>query len=189
MVAVLPFFLPVLLHPYGFDFPLAAMGLQTVVAFVAMGTRRPPQRIATDFSYWALAFVATYWVFLSGPIWRPGSPILPTSFINGLSISSLALGLWARLSLGRNCGIVPAQRQLVTEGAYKYLRHPIYSAIFLSMIGYVLQHWSWRNLILTAVGVFLFVIKSLAEERLLCQDPVYLDYTQRVRWRWIPSII
>jgi protein-S-isoprenylcysteine O-methyltransferase Ste14 len=56
------------------------------------------------------------------------------------------------------------------------------------MAGAVLRGYSFRNLVVTAIGASLFVIKSFMEEEFLKQDPAYVEYMHRVRWRWIPLV-
>jgi hypothetical protein len=44
---------------------------------------------------------------------------------NAVAIGALLFSVLARLSLRRNRGFVPAQREIVTAGAYRFVRHPI----------------------------------------------------------------
>jgi protein-S-isoprenylcysteine O-methyltransferase Ste14 len=117
-----------------------------------------------------------------------GEPIAPAVVTHGLALASLVASASARLSLGRNIGFVPAQRELVTSYAYAVVRHPIYTGLFLSLAGFVLRAWSPTNLLLSLVPVVLFVVKSFMEERFLAEDPAYRRYMDRVRWRWLPGI-
>jgi protein-S-isoprenylcysteine O-methyltransferase Ste14 len=119
---------------------------------------------------------------------EPGAPVAPTALTDFLALVSLAIAVFARLSLGRNIGFVPAQREIVTSWAYTVVRHPIYGGVFVSMAGAVLRGYSLRNLVVTAIGASLFVIKSFMEEEFLRQDPAYVEYMRRVRWRWIPFV-
>jgi protein-S-isoprenylcysteine O-methyltransferase Ste14 len=144
--------------------------------------------VATKPLYWVTAFVATYWIFITFGLMERGEPVAPTALTNALALMSLAIAVFARLSLGRNIGFVPAQRELVTSWAYTVVRHPIYGGIFVSMAGAVLRGYSLRNLVVTAIGASLFVIKSFMEEEFLKQDTAYVEYMRRVRWRWIPLV-
>jgi len=102
----------------------------------------------------------------------------------------LAIVLWARMSLGRNIGLVPAQRQLVHTGAYAFMRHPVYTGVLFSHAAFVLRAYSPLNLLLLGMGVLWFIpIKSLVEEDFLRADPQYASYMQKVRARWIPFVI
>jgi protein-S-isoprenylcysteine O-methyltransferase Ste14 len=100
-----------------------------------------------------------------------------------------AIELWGRCSLGRNIGFVPAQRDIVVRGAYRFVRHPIYTGYFIGLLADCLANWSTRNLLINGLSVFWFVIKSLVEESFLKNDPGYAAYLRRVRWHWFPGVI
>jgi protein-S-isoprenylcysteine O-methyltransferase Ste14 len=125
-----------------------------------MVVRRPPVRVTPKPLYWATAFVATYWGFMTLGFADRGTPIAPMWITHGLALASLVVSFAARVSLGRNIGFVPAQRELVTSYAYGIVRHPIYTGIFLSLTAFVLRAWSPTNFVLAAVPVTLFVIKA-----------------------------
>ena len=165
-----------------------AMLIQVLAQVVTMFARREPVRITFNPFYWILAFVATYWPFLSIGLNTPGRAIVPVWLADGTSLVSLAILLYARYSLGRNIGFVPAQRKLVMDGAYAYVRHPIYTGIFVAYLGVVLSLFSPANLLLSVIGVALFMVKSLVEERFLAQDPQYQQYMRQTRWRWLPGV-
>jgi protein-S-isoprenylcysteine O-methyltransferase Ste14 len=93
--------------------------------------RRLPKRVTLNPAYWLVAFLATYWPLLILEILQQGRPVVPSTISDTIAICALAVTLWARFSLGRNIGFVPAQRDIVTGGAYRYMRHPIYTGVFL----------------------------------------------------------
>ena len=77
----------------------------------------------------------------------------------------------------------------MTSGAYAYMRHPIYTGIFLSFIARCkLTYFSWRNLLLDLFNCGLWILKTIVEERFLSQNPEYAAYMKKVRWRWFPGI-
>jgi hypothetical protein len=49
----------------GVNLPRAAMAINYALLIVTMVMRRPPQRVTTKPLYWATAFVATYWIFMT----------------------------------------------------------------------------------------------------------------------------
>lgn len=160
-----------------------------ILLVVTMLVRRAPTRVTLHPLLWLLAFVATYWLFLFGRFAEPGVSVTPTWPIDVLSFASFAISIWARASLGRSIGLVPAQRGVVTTGAYRFVRHPIYTGVFLAYAALALQNWSTRNATIFAVGAALFVIKSFVEEGFLRQDAEYARYMARVPSRWIPYVI
>jgi protein-S-isoprenylcysteine O-methyltransferase Ste14 len=93
--------------------------------------------------------------------------------------------VWGVGSLGRNItpGTEPLpDAELVTTGAYRHVRHPIYAGIVFLLAGYTL---AWSNWTLALVVGFLslqyFKAKAGAEERWLRHRfPGYEGYTIRV---------
>ncbi|HBV96484.1 MAG: hypothetical protein JL50_13820 [Peptococcaceae bacterium BICA1-7] len=163
--------------------------IQNLIVIVTMLARRTPVRVTINPWFWLLAFIATYWLFLTATVTAPGTAIAPRWFSVGLSWFGLAITVYARLSLGRNIGLVPAQRQLVTTGAYGLVRHPIYTSMFITYLSIALLSYSPGNIVIIGLGVIWFVIKSFIEEGYLAADPEYAEYMRRVRWRWLPGII
>jgi protein-S-isoprenylcysteine O-methyltransferase Ste14 len=171
-----------------FDLPRLVLVVQMLLQILPMFVRRQPRRVTVNPWYWLLAFVATYWPFISVGLVHPGQALAGRLVTDGLSLLSLAVAAWARLSLGRNIGFVPAQRELVMRGAYRYMRHPIYTSIFITYLAFILSSYSPLNALQAGLGCFWFVIKSMVEERFLGADPAYRGYMQRVRWRWLPGL-
>lgn len=173
----------------GLTLPRAAIILQLLLLVVTMVIRRPPVRVTTSPLYWIVAFVGSYYGFLTASIALEGRPLVPALLTDSLSVCSVLADGYARVSLGRNIGFVPAQRRLVMAGPYRLVRHPIYGALFLAELCVVLENFSWVNFGLSTVFIGLFVIKTLMEERFLALDPVYAGYMERVRHRWIPGLL
>jgi protein-S-isoprenylcysteine O-methyltransferase Ste14 len=170
--------------------PLIASMLNTSVLIVTMLIRRPPKRVTPNPWYWLLAFVASYWLVFILFFLQKGKPLTANWITDALAVLGLVIMLWARLSLGRNIGLVPAQRELVHSGAYAFMRHPVYTGLLVTSIAFVLRAYSPLNALLMGMGVFWFIpIKSLVEENFLRADPQYAAYMQRVRARWIPFLI
>lgn len=177
------------------EFQAGKLGLPQIVAILqfasiilTMIVRRPPVRITTNPFFWLLAFVATYGGLFVVALYQPGRALAPASVVNTIDVISLIVSLWARLSLGRNIGVVPAERQIVTTGAYRYVRHPIYTGIFLSLIALQLSGFSWRNLLLDGISAGLWIVKTFVEERFLSKNQQYAEYMKKVPWRWFPWI-
>ena len=169
--------------------PRFAIIFQLTLFIVTMLIRTPPVRVTTNPVFWIVTFVASYYGFLTASLTAVGRPLVPSVVTDTLSIASVSLDAFARVSLGRNIGFVPAQRRLVTAGAYRFVRHPIYSALFLAEVSVALEGFSWVNLGLSAIFVALFVVKTLMEESFLRRDPVYARYLTEVRFRWIPGLL
>jgi len=151
--------------------------------------RRTPVSVTPNPWFWLLAFVATYGVMTFTAFTPNGAPIVPLIVPNVIAIVSAIVFIYAPLSLGRSIGFVPANCGIVSRGAYKLVRHPIYTGAFLGVLALVLRSYSPLNLILGATIIGLFMVKSVVEEYFLKRDdPAYAAYMQHVRWRWIPGI-
>jgi len=76
----------------------------------------------------------------------------------------------------------PANNQLITDGPYRFIRHPMYLALLLVMTGVVLLYGEpWRWLSLGALGTVLH-FKARLEERFLCaRFPEYRDYISHTK--------
>jgi protein-S-isoprenylcysteine O-methyltransferase Ste14 len=98
-------------------------------------------------------------------------------------------GQYARLSLGFSIGFVPADRSIVSRGAYRFVRHPIYTGLFMALLAFVLRAYSPLSLTLAVILVGLFMLKSVIEEWFLRDNPDYATYLQHVHYRWVPGVI
>jgi len=170
------------------NFPRAVLGLQLLVIIVVMVLRTAPVRVTPNPWFWLLAFVTTYATLGFTAFAEQGVALLPPLVGNGVAVVSVIIILYSLLSLGRNIGFIPAQRKIVTRGAYRFVRHPIYTGTFVSLLAFVLRSYSVRNLEMTVVLIALLMLRGVVEERFLREDAGYAAYLQEVRWRWFPGI-
>lgn len=95
------------------------------------------------------------------------------------------------LSLGQNLTAVPYPKEdaaLVESGAFRFVRHPIYSGIILGSLSWGLLTNSLLALLLTLVLFIFFDVKSRREEQWLSEKYAgYAAYQARVR-KLIPLI-
>ena len=113
-------------------------------------------------------------------------PIIPTSFqLIGfvkyigaiISLIGFVVILVAILQLNKNLTPFPTPKEsgeLINTGLYKFVRHPIYSGIFLGSFGIALYTGSYWQLSIAITLLILFYFKSNYEESLLIQK--YTDY-------------
>jgi protein-S-isoprenylcysteine O-methyltransferase Ste14 len=95
------------------------------------------------------------------------------------------LALAGTFHLGANLAVLPRPKEngvLVQNGAYRLVRHPIYSGLILGAVGWAL----WRNgpltLLFALVLAVVLDIKSRREEQWLAEKfPEYAAYQRRVR--------
>ena len=105
-----------------------------------------------------------------------------------VSILGASIVIIAILQLNENLSPFPTPKvngQLITHGLYKYVRHPIYSGIIITMIGFSLFTTSLSRLIITLVTYVFFYIKADYEEKLLANKfPEYPSYKKRTGKIW-----
>lgn len=94
----------------------------------------------------------------------------------------------ALMHLGRSISIMAEARRLVTTGPYAVVRHPLYLAEEIAVIGVFVQFLSWQAVLVLAVHFFFQVRRMLNEERVLASTfPEYREYAQRTP-RLIPGV-
>ena len=115
----------------------------------------------------------------------------PSAWVIAIQIVALLLGVWARVTFGRRSYHVaanPTEGGLVTWGPYRYIRHPIYTAICVATLAGVGAHWSWKTGVCGGVVVGSLVMRIFCEERLLsARYSEHGPYASRT-WRMIPYV-
>ncbi|HWC63554.1 MAG TPA: isoprenylcysteine carboxylmethyltransferase family protein [Rhizomicrobium sp.] len=116
---------------------------------------------------------------------RP-SDNMPAGII-GVLLCTIGIGLaiWARTILGRNWGMPMSQKEdpeLVTQGPYSVIRHPIYAGVLLAFLGSALAT-SLAWLLPLIFCCFYFLLSARQEEKLmLAQFPQsYPAYRARTK--------
>ena len=103
-----------------------------------------------------------------------------------LLLAGVAVFVWAARTLGGSFTAYPRPRPdgvLVEDGPYRFVRHPVYSAGVLVLLGYGLLTSVVATAAVPAIAV-LWWLKSRVEERhLAARFPAYADYRRRVRRR------
>lgn len=126
------------------------------------------------------------WPTWSG-MWRT-STIVIGLLVGGIGGLFILSGL---LSLGSNLTAVPHPKEdafMVVHGAYRFVRHPIYSGIILGAFGLGFLRGGWLGLLYALILFFFFDIKSRREEAWLrARYADYADYQQRVH-KLIPFV-
>src|SRR6266849_5366427 len=91
-----------------------------------------------------------------------------------------------RLYMGRSFGLLPANRGVITTGPFRLVRHPIYLGWFILTVGYVMAYPNALNALAVICTLPFMMWRIDLEEKLLCDDPSYRAYAERVRYRLIP---
>jgi protein-S-isoprenylcysteine O-methyltransferase Ste14 len=116
-----------------------------------------------------LVYIFSPWLDSAGytlPIWA-----------GWLGLPLFALGLWllwrAHADLGRNWSPtieITQEHRLVTEGVYSHIRHPIYAAVWLSVIAQALLLQNWvAGLAGLVTFLPVYLVRVPREERMMLE--------------------
>jgi protein-S-isoprenylcysteine O-methyltransferase Ste14 len=108
-----------------------------------------------------------------------------------LQACAVALMAWARLTFGLRSfhpTAAPTSGGLVTNGPYRWIRHPIYTSVCLFAWACVVGHASWAAAGMAAVVTAGAVARVMAEEaELPGLYPEYREYSRRTK-RMVPGV-
>jgi protein-S-isoprenylcysteine O-methyltransferase Ste14 len=109
----------------------------------------------------------------------------------GIQVAAVALMVWARVTFGRrsfHAVANPTEGGLVTNGPYRYLRHPIYAAALYFLWAGIAAHLSVAHAMVAFAATAGLVVRMLAEENLIAgKYPEYTGYASRTR-RVVPFL-
>lgn len=185
----------------------AAIGTLGVVLFgLWRGTRRPKGR-STGLAKWMLRWpvyliIGILFFGTCFLLWRP-LPLSLTPLTDTLMLvfgallyfSGLTLVLWARLTLGKMYNVssslgahLYANHQLVTQGPFAFVRHPMYLGIMAASVGGLFTYRMWTFVFLAIVFLGL-VVRAKREEQALAAEfgEQWERYCQQVPG-WIPRV-
>lgn len=115
----------------------------------------------------------------------------PAPLVIAVQVAAAVLMIWARLTFGLrsfHAAANPTEGKLITHGPYRFIRHPIYSAIVVFVVVGMAANLTLVNGALGIVVAAGMVTRALCEERLLrVQYAEYADYARRT-WRMIPLV-
>lgn len=121
-------------------------------------------------------------------------PLATPIWVTGLVIEALAviLTVWARRVLGKNwSGAIATNvdHELIREGPYRSIRHPIYTGILGTYLGITIVSGEIHALIGLVLALIAYARKIRMEEAHLHEafGPAYADYAQH-SWRLIPRV-
>lgn len=84
---------------------------------------------------------------------------------------------------------VESGQQVVSTGLYGLVRHPMYTANVIMMVGIPLALGSYWGLLFVIPGVVALALRIRDEEKLLHEElGGYREYTQKVRYRLVPRM-
>lgn len=111
----------------------------------------------------------------------------------GIAIAGIFFAFWARHTIGQNWGVPMSLREnheLVTSGPYGWVRHPLYSGLWLAMVGTGLFFLVKVFIVLALLSGVYYIIAATCEERTMLETfpQQYPPYQKRTKM-FIPFII
>lgn len=158
---------------------------ETLTLIWLLLARRPIVRDWSPFTV-VISVTATFGAGLIS--FEQGVAIIPLAIAAPVQFLSLWMSIWGKISLGRSFAILPANRGVVTDGAYRFVRHPIYAGYLMGHVVFLLSNFSIYNFTVYAIISLFQIHRILREERLLAMTPEYSEYLNKVRYRLLPGV-
>jgi protein-S-isoprenylcysteine O-methyltransferase Ste14 len=121
----------------------------------------------------------------TGNLFSPSPPVI------AVQLGAVLLLLWARVTFGRrsfHLAANPTEGGLVTNGPYRYIRHPIYTAVSLFSGAGAVAHLSWAGGLLGVLVLGGGLLRLFCEEvTVTARYPEYRQYAATT-WRMIPYV-
>ncbi|MDD5033719.1 MAG: DUF1295 domain-containing protein [Methylococcaceae bacterium] len=139
-----------------------------------------------------LGVLGWYWVFgwllISGTA-KPDYPLPDNSWFC-LCVSLCILGCVIMIAAdAQKYFTLRLRRELITDGMYRYIRHPNYLGEMLIYASFALMVWHWLPvLVLAWVWSGVFMVNMILKEASLSRYPEWPEYKKRTWWI-IPLIL
>ena len=102
-----------------------------------------------------------------------------------LTVAGIAFAIWARVRIAGNWSsdvTLKRDHELIVEGPYAWVRHPIYTGILVALAGTALAVGEWRGVLAVALAAASFWRKLTIEEAVMRRQfgEGYARYAARV---------
>jgi protein-S-isoprenylcysteine O-methyltransferase Ste14 len=85
--------------------------------------------------------------------------------------------------------VATADQRVISTGPYAFVRHPMYAAALVMLLGIPIALGSWWGVLVVIALVPAFVWRLIDEERFMVRNlPDYAEYQNTVRYRLMPLI-
>jgi protein-S-isoprenylcysteine O-methyltransferase Ste14 len=148
-----------------------------VFVIVAYLRRGPATATTSSRTAKAASAMATFLPFVILPALGAGGGTGDDLAASVVITSGMAFAVWAVSALGRNLSVFPQTRRLAAHGPYRRVRHPLYTAEIIALVGVCLHTGRPLALVSVPVMVGLQAYRARAEETLLVGTlPGYAEY-------------
>jgi len=138
--------------------------------------------VIAQFILFALYFIDWNFIEYSVPLWVCYGAMV-------LVGAGLVIILFGILNLNDSLSVFPSPKKnasLISNGIYKYIRHPIYTGILIAMFAYSMYDASLMKFLITSVLTVVFYYKSSFEEQLLIERFSEYDAYKKETGRFFP---
>lgn len=144
--------------------------------FVALICYPPLNSIVGGFIPWGANDYAAFW-----------SPAL-TIFFRIILVGLLLIYVWASVALGLKSSNL-TNRGIVGKFPYSIVRHPAYVSKNLIWWLTLLPVINFTFALGLLFWTFIYICRAITEEKHLGKDPDYQEYSQKVKYRFIPGVV
>ena len=150
-------------------------------------TRSPAKAQADGVLPRMAAFVGTYMPWTIA-FFGKTDQALPNLASTACVLIGMIMTLVTIRHLGRSFSLVPQARNVVQTGPYRWIKHPLYLAEEIAVLGVVLRNPTPLTAVLLVLHIGVQVCRIHYEEDLLRRNcPEYSSY-EASRWRLIPYV-
>ncbi|SFP55074.1 Protein-S-isoprenylcysteine O-methyltransferase Ste14 [Bradyrhizobium sp. Ghvi] len=150
-------------------------------------TRPPAKAHANGLLPRIAAFVGTYMPWTIA-FFGETDKALPNLASTACVLIGMVMMLVTIRHLGRSFSLVPQARNVVQTGPYRWIKHPLYLAEEIALLGVVLRSLTPLTVILLVLHIGVQICRIHYEEDLLRRNcPEYSSY-EASRWRVIPYV-
>jgi len=169
------------------------VGVVWLVAALAAKRTARTQSSTSRVLHFCLVFTAFFLLFgrIAWPSWLRWRFVSEQSMAGAwigltLTAAGVAFAIAARFWIGTNWSArvtIKEDHQLIQNGPYALVRHPMYSGFILAFLGTAIVYGEIRGLLGLALSALGWVLKLRTEEALLSEQfgSAYLDYKHRVK--------
>ncbi len=102
-----------------------------------------------------------------------------------LTFAGIAFAIWARVWIAGNWSsdvTLKRDHELIVDGPYRWVRHPIYTGILVALAGTALAAGEWRGVLAIVLACAAYWRKLTIEEAVMRRQfgEAYVEYAERV---------
>jgi protein-S-isoprenylcysteine O-methyltransferase Ste14 len=116
-------------------------------------------------------------------------PVADSVWLRYFGLGVIVIGMIIRFIAVKTLGkfftvdlAIHHEHKLITNGIYKYIRHPSYTGTLTSFLGFALSLNNWLSLFIVFIPVLLAFIHRINTEEILLSEQIGQEYTDYI-WK------